>query len=141
MNDDEPLTECRYFSFGNDVDTPTVRDNKTYYPVKILSLKGKLPTEGEVKVCSDIITVDASDGTYSAKYDGDKVNIVKGDLASSDLTTPVIENVNTTATTNTIIVTVQARSQSNVGVISNYYYKINDGNYIKTEENSYILKC
>ena len=139
MNDDEPLTECRYFSFGNDVDTPTVRDNKTYYPVKSLSLKGKLPTEGEVKVCLDDITVDASDGTYSAKYDGDKVNIVKGDLASSDLTTPLIENVNTTATTNTIIVTVQARSQSNVGVISNYYYKINDGNYIKTEENSYIF--
>ena len=77
---DNPIIECRYFSFDNDVSEITVRDGKTYYPLKDLSLKGTLPTEGEVKVCAEEITVEASDGSYSGKYDDGQTNIGKGRL-------------------------------------------------------------
>ena len=137
INDE--FIECRYFSFGNDVEEVTVRDKKIYYPLQDLSLKGQLPTEGEVKICSNIITLEASNGSYSGSYDGSQMNIGKGDLASNDLTTPVIDTFNTTATTNRIIVAVTSHSQSVGGVIENYYYKINDGDYVKITEKSYIF--
>ena len=136
----EQFGECRYFSFGSDVTEVTERDGKTYYPLKELSIKGKLPTEGEIKVCSDELLIDASDGSYSGRYENEELNVTKGDLASSDLTTPIIDTFNITSTTDKIIVTVAAHSQSVGGIISNYYYKIDDGKYNKTTEQSYVFE-
>jgi len=135
----QSMNECRYFSFGNDVTKVTRRDDKLYYPVKDLNLKGDLPTEGEVKICESEIVIEVSDGNYAGRYEGGNVNISKGDLASNDLTTPIIDNINTNITTNRIIVIVNAHSPSVGGIIQNYYYKINDGEYIKSEEASYIF--
>ena len=133
------ITECRYFSFENDVEEVTIRDNKTYYPLKELNLKGDFPTEGEVKICRDSITLEASNGLYSGSYDGKDINIGKGDLASNDLKNPIIDIFNTTPSTSRIIVVVSAHSQSVGGIISNYYYKIDDEDYVKTTEKSYIF--
>ena len=133
------ITECRYFSFNSDVDEVTVRDDKTYYPLKNLNLKGKIPTEGELKICEYGITLEASDGSYAGSYDGNVINVNKGDLSSNDFATPVIDIFNVTTQLDRIIVSVLAHSPGIGGVISNYYYKINDGEYIKTTEKSYIF--
>ena len=132
------LNECRYYSFGSDVEDITVRDDKTYYPLKELNLKGELPTEGELQICNDIITFEASNGKYSGSYNGDNITINKGDLASNDFKTPIIDIFNLTARVDKIIVSVHAYSPSAGGIIANYYYKIDNGEYIKTSVFCYI---
>ena len=129
-----PIVGCRYFSFENDVVDITIRDGKTYYPVKELDLKGTIPTEGEIKVCEEEIVVEASNGSYAGRTDEDGTTISKGDLASNDLTTPIIDTFSAAATTNKITVSVAAHSESVGGIIANYYYKIDDGEYIKTTD-------
>ena len=133
------ITECRYFSFSSDVNEITVRDEKTYYPVKDLSLKGKIPTEGELKICKDNIRLDASDGEYSGSSDGNVTNISKGDLSSNDFEEPIIDIFNIRSSLYKLIVVVNAHSPSVEGIIKNYYYKINDEEYIKTTEKSHIF--
>lgn len=135
----DSLTECRYFSFGNDVEEVTQRDNKTYYPIKDLDIKGSLPTEGEIEICPTNIAIEASNGSYTGRYDGDKTNVVKGDLASTDIEEPIIDIFNTTSTIDQIIVTTSAHSASEYGTIEYYYYKLNDGDYIKTTSKSYLF--
>ena len=134
------ITECRYFSFSSDVDKVTVRDEKTYYPLKDLNLKGKIPTEGELKICKDNIKLDASDGEYSGSSDGNKTNISKGDLSSNDFEEPVIDIFNIRSSLYKLIVVVNAHSPSVGGIIKNYYYKINEEEYIKTTEKSHIFE-
>ena len=134
------ITECRYFSFSSNVEEKTVRDEKTYYPIKDLNLKGKLPTEGELKICKDSMRIDVSDGEYSGSSDGEKVTVSKGDLSSNDFEEPIIDVFNIRSSLYRIIVVVNAHSPSVGGLITNYYYKINDGKYIKTTEKSYVFE-
>lgn len=76
----DDFTDCIYFSFSNDVDEITVRDGKEYHPLKMLEVKGKFPSEGEIRICSDIITVNASNGSYSGTYDGENITITDENL-------------------------------------------------------------
>ena len=137
---DDEFTECRYFSFSDDVKEVTKKDGKTYYPLKDLNSKGALPIEGEVKVCDDTVVVNAGNGSYSGRYEDGETTVVKGELADNDLQPPVIDIFNVTPKRNAIVVVVSAHSQKQDGIIANYYYKIDDGDYIKTTEQSYVFE-
>ena len=89
----DPIADCRYFSFeeGKDVSAPTQVLDKLYYPLSDLGLKGDLPTEGEVMICSDRISIEASNGDYTAVYDGNDTIISNGDLGNVEITSANFE--------------------------------------------------
>ena len=135
-----PIRDCRYFSFGDDVSEVTVRDTKTYYPVKDLEVKGKLPTEGELEICIDKISLVANDDEYCGIYDdGSGVNVIDCTLSENKVSVPIIDIFNATTTTNKIIISISAHNSDPSSDIANYYYKIDDGEYQKTPNSSYIF--
>ena len=137
---DEDFEECRYFSFSDDVTEVTKKEGKTYYPLKELSLKGNLPIEGEIKVCDETIAINAGNGSYSGRYEDGKTTVMEGGLLDNDLQPPVIDIFNVTSTRTSVVAVVSAHSQKQDGEIVYYYYKIDDENYIKTTEQSYVFE-
>ena len=146
-----PITECRYFSFENDVEDVTTRDDKLYYPIKDLNLKGDLPTEGEVKICraqanrsddeanENDIEIEVSDGNYSGKFDGQETLVSKGDLTSTDLTKPVESNFVYDITNNNTAISVITEWTDAESGIDTYEFSIDDGEYQTNKTNSILF--
>lgn len=89
MNNDS--SECVYFSFGypNGITIESDGESITYFPLSDLSIKGELPTEGELKICRDKITMTASNGKYSGEYDGESI-ITTDDNSTADNTIEIV---------------------------------------------------
>lgn len=133
------LEGCVYFSFDHDVEKETIIENKKYIPVKELELKGELPTSGEVKVCSDTVTMDVKNNNYRGIYE-DNQTIVgkKDDIESADETVPIIK-VSTSTTLNEIKVIVAA-TVGKYGAVKEYYYSIDEGAYVKSKDPTYMFE-
>ncbi|MCM1370469.1 MAG: prepilin-type N-terminal cleavage/methylation domain-containing protein, partial [Clostridium sp.] len=103
------LNGCVYFDFGKDIEEETVINNKKYIPISKLSLQGKLPIEGTLKVCEDKIELEVGNGNFVARGD-DVTNVVveEGTIAETDKTPAVIEQIVLNSTTNAIRVIVNA---------------------------------
>ncbi len=132
------LRECEYFSFDKNVEEKTTIDGKVYVPIKELYMKGNLPTTGEIKVCSNEIIMDVGDGTYRGIYENNNYIVAKkDDIESSDNTIPTVK-LSYTSTLNEIKVNVDAKA-GKYGAIKEYYYKIDDSEYIKEENPIYTF--
>ena len=132
------LRECEYFSFDKNVEEKTTIDGKVYVPIKELYMKGNLPTTGEIKVCSNEIIMDVGDGTYRGIYENNNYIVAKkDDIESSDNTIPTVK-LSYTSTLNEIKVNVDAKA-GKYGAIREYYYKIDDSEYIKEENPIYTF--
>ena len=79
--------DCAYFSFEYPNGITIEEDDQliTYLPLSKLSLKGELPTEGELKVCKNEITMNASNGIYSGNYDGKNITVSDDNSASNNI--------------------------------------------------------
>ena len=123
---DNPITECRYFSFESDVKEITLKDNKNYHPLNGLSLKGNLPTTGEIEVCKNYITMTAGDGEYTGIYDGKKLSILQGEFILASIS---VSDENIWTTNKSVI--ISGRSE---GAELQYQLNGTNGKWIKYVE-------
>ncbi len=133
----ETMIGCHYFSFSEPnkegIDEIT---GKKYVKLEELDLKGKLPSTGVVEVCSDTILVNASDGKFYGKVDQEKDPIIsENDEAFTDETQPTM-TLSYTSTESSINAIVEA-SIGGHGQIQDYYFSIDDSEYVKSKSPIY----
>ncbi|MCM1371289.1 MAG: prepilin-type N-terminal cleavage/methylation domain-containing protein [Clostridium sp.] len=133
------INGCVYFDFGKSIEEETVINGKKYIPISKLSLQGKLPIEGTLKVCEDQIELEVGNGNFVARGD-DVTNVVveEGTIAETDKTPAVIEQIVLNSTTNAIRVIVNAYEEQ--GIIDKYLYSIDGINYVESKENTYLFE-
>ncbi len=114
--------KCVYFDFGEDYQIDTLVNNKLYVPIEELTLRGDLPIEGEMEVCRDYVSITVSDGDNTVDIDPDgEEHVFEGNLEESNVSHPVIDNINTSKTTKSITTTVTAHDDKN-DIVKYYYY-------------------
>ena len=78
--------KCVYFSFSEDYEIETKVDDKMYIPIRELELNGSLPTEGEMEVCRDYVTIQVSDGNTTIDIDENgKESEFEGNINDSNI--------------------------------------------------------
>ena len=88
--------ECVYFDFSEEYEQDTLVNDKMYIPLSELELKGDLPTDGEMEVCTDYVRLTVSDGNSTVDIDPDgNEKTFEGGMEENNISRPVIESINT----------------------------------------------
>ena len=114
--------KCVYFSFNDDYEAETLVDDKMYIPIKELDLNGDLPTEGEMEVCKDYVNITVSDGNTIIDIDENgKESEFEGSISDSNISKPIVDNLEVVSKNTEIDVTVTAHDDKN-DIVKYYYY-------------------
>ena len=123
---------CSVFDFGSNREETEVIDGIKYEPISKLSLKGELPKSGTYKICNGKRELLIDNGDYTCIKDETRNQILNGNVADNDITSPIVRNITLSSTTNSIRVIVDAVEED--GIITKYYYKINGEEVITESE-------
>ena len=130
--------DCVYFDFKENYEIEVLKNGKRYIPLSLLALSGDIPTEGEMEVCRDSVSILVGNGDFTVDIDSNgKENMYDGDIESNNISRPVIDSLNTTSKDSSITLTVEAHDDKND--IVKYYYYLNGQLITSGDFESYIF--
>lgn len=124
-------TECAVFDFEKDIEEPTEIDGVLYQPIKNLGLENTSDLKGQYKLCKGKQLV-VKNEEFTCVYDTNNAKLLDTTKA---VAIPVLTSVEVVPYDDQILVITHTENE-----IKNYYYKLDDSDFIKDKNNTYTFK-
>ena len=123
-------TECVIFDFDKDIKERQEIDGEVYEPVKLLGLDNTSDITGQYKLCKGKSLI-INNNEFTCVYDANNKKL----LDSRELVNiPVLSSIEVIPRDTQITVIVHTESE-----VKNYYYKLDNNEYEKSNENTKII--